>query len=34
MDNYYLPEVEIDPKYEEQITNELLDLISILKKIF
>ena len=34
MDNYYLPGVEIDSKYEEQITNELLDLISILKKIF
>jgi hypothetical protein len=34
MDNYYLPGIEIDPKYEEQITNELLDLISILKKIF
>jgi hypothetical protein len=34
MTNYYLPGIETNSKYEEQITNDIIDLISILKKIF
>lgn len=34
MTNYYLPGIEINSKYEEQIINDIIDLISILKKIF
>jgi hypothetical protein len=34
MTNYYLPGIETNSKYEEQIINDIIDLISILKKIF
>jgi hypothetical protein len=34
MTNYYLPEIETNSKYEEQIINDIIDLISTLKKIF
>jgi hypothetical protein len=34
MTNYYLSGIEINSKYEEQIINDIIDLISILKKIF
>ena len=34
MSNYYLPGIETNSKYEEQIINNIIDLISILKKIF
>lgn len=34
MTNYYLPGIETDSKYEEQIIDNIIDLISILKKIF
>jgi hypothetical protein len=33
MTNYYLPGVETNSKYEEQIINNIIDLINILKKI-
>jgi hypothetical protein len=33
MSNYYIPEVEINSKYEEQIINDLIDITSILYKI-
>ena len=34
MTNYYLPGIETNSKYEEQIINDIIDLIGILKKIF
>lgn len=34
MTNYYLPGIETNSKYEEQIVNNIIDLIGILKKIF
>jgi hypothetical protein len=34
MTNYYLPGIETNSKYEEQIINNIIDLIGILKKIF
>ena len=34
MTNYYIPGIETNSKYEEQIINDIIDLISILKKIF
>jgi hypothetical protein len=33
MTNYYIPDVEINSKYEENIINEIMDVISILYKI-
>jgi hypothetical protein len=33
MTNYYLPGIETNSKYEEQIVNDIIDLIGILKKI-
>jgi hypothetical protein len=33
MDNYYIPGVETNSKYEENIINDIMDLVSILKNI-
>ena len=34
MTHYYIQGIETDSKYEEQIVNDIIDLISALKKIF
>ena len=33
MVNYYIPDLEINSKYEENIVNEIMDVISVLYKI-
>ncbi len=33
MVNYYMPDLEINSKYEENIINEIMDVISVLYKI-
>ena len=33
MVNYYIPDLEINSKYEENIINEIMDVISVLYKI-
>jgi hypothetical protein len=33
MVNYYVPNLEINSKYEENIINEIMDIISILYRI-